>query len=273
MQIISLLIILIFFFQGIEATSVSAILKEIPKEDRESINHLFSFFIKEDHFAYTLFGDKPISLSAHFIITPWENIVERVNDQDEIFWKNWNVWKKYQHLFSLKDFILINEPSKNNKNISNVILINKKEFIRVISQNQRLFEAVLGYSVLPHRMLKKIEFNKMTFVDSINDNQGLWGILLGYGKHNSMLYNQRHRNYFNCLALSESSLRNSSIKLKGSGDNNYSPLIIGSVYFVGDITHPETKALQKKYRELRGKISAIYSKGDFLEITLSKLTE
>lgn len=75
------------------------------------------------------------------------------------------------------------------------------------------------------------------------------------------------------LALSESSLRNSSIKLKGCGDYNYYPLTIGSIYFVGDITHPETKALQNKYRELRGKISEIYNNGDFLEITLSKLTE
>ncbi len=39
-----------------------------------------------------------------------------------------------------------------------------------------------------------------------------------------------------------------------------------------DPKHSETKALEKKYKKLRGKISAIYARGDFLEITLSKLT-
>jgi hypothetical protein len=56
------------------------------------------------------------------------------------------------------------------------------------------------------------------------------------------------------------------------GDYKYSPLMIQSVHFVADHTHPETIALQQKYREQRGKISAIYAKGNFLEITLTQLT-
>jgi hypothetical protein len=268
MHIISLLFTFLLVFCAAEGSSIAS----ISSQDRESINQLFNFLIKEDHFGYTLFGDKPVSLSGHFTITPWENIVERVNDQDGIFWKNWRIWEKYQQIFPLQNFILINEPSKRHKNILNVILINKKEFIRVVNQNQRLFEAVLGYKISPHHMLQKIESGEITFVDSINDNQGLWGILLGYGKHNSMLYNQRERSYFDCFALSDTALKNSSINLEACGDYDYSPLIIGSVHFAGDKSNLETKKLQERYRKLRGKISEIYSKGDFLEITLSKLT-
>lgn len=272
MRIISLLITLIFFFQEIEAISVPDILKEIPKEDYERLNQLFSCLIKEDHFCYTLFGDKPVSLSSHFNITPWENIVERVNDRDEIFWKNWNVWEKYRTLFPMKKHLLIKEKNIK-KNIIHIILINKSEFINIVKQNQKFFEMILGHKISPKELLKKIETGKIAFIDSINDNQALWGILLGYGKHNAILYNRRDRDYFNCLALSDAALRHSSIKLEGCGDYKYSPLIIGSVYFAGDTNYPETKALQKKYRELRGKISAIYAKDNFLEITLSKFTE
>lgn len=271
MRIISLLITLILFSKGIEATSIPEILKEIPKEDRESLNHLFSCLIKEDHFAYTLFGDKPISLSSHFIITPWENIIEHVNNQNEIFWKNWTIWEKYQDLFPMKNYLLLKEKSRK-ENITHIILINKSEFINIFNQNQKLFEEIIGYRISAKDILNRIEAGKETFVNSINDHQALWGILLGYGKHNAMRYNQRERYYFDCLALSDAALRHSLIKLEGCGDYKYSPSIIGSVYFSGDINHHETRALQKKYRELRGKISEIYNKGDFLEITLSKLT-
>lgn len=268
MHIISFLLTFLFILRAIECASIA----DIIPEDRESINHLFSLLIKEEQFGYTLFGDKPISLSGHFIITPWENIVEHINDQDGVFWKNWRIWEKYQHLFPLKNFILINETSRKNKNISHIILINKKEFIRIINQNHRLFEIILGCQISPQDMLKKIESREMTFIDSINDHQGLWGLLLGYGKHNSMLYNQRERSYFDCLALSDAALKHSSIKLESCGDYHYSPLIIGSVYFAGDTDDSETRTLQEKYRELRGKISKTYTRGDFLEITLSKLT-
>jgi hypothetical protein len=204
--------------------------------------------------------------------TPWENIVERVNDRDELFWKNWRIWEKYQDHFPLKNYLLIKEKSRNPK-ITNIILINKKEFVKIVNRNQRLFETILGDKISPIDMVHKIETGKVTFIDSINNHQALWGILLGYGKRNAMLYNQRERNYLNCLALSDAALKHLTIKLEGCGDHHYSPLIMGSVYFAGDTYHPETRALQRKYKQLRENISLIYSQGDFLEISLSQLTK
>lgn len=254
----------------VEGLNIRELFTEIPAEDLSSLDSLFSELLR-DHFGYTLFGDKPISLSSHFVITPWENIVERTNNLDGIFWKNWNIWEKYQDLFPMKNYLLIKEKSRN-KNIKHIILINKNEFINVVNQNQRLFEAILGRKISPKDILDTIEAGNATLMDIINDNQALWGILLGYGKHNSMLYNQRERNYFNCLALSDIALKHSSITLEGVGDYKYSPLIMGSVYFAGDMHHPETITLQRKYQELREKISLIYSQGDLLEISLSQLT-
>ncbi len=267
-------IICLFFFvvlvSSLEGINCKKILEKIPPEDRLTLCSLFTSLMN-DHFAYTLFGDKPVSLAARFILTPWENTLEGMQCSG-IFWKKWKVWEQYKHLFTLKNFLLIKEPYKNkNFNISIVLIINKIEFIKTVNVHLSLFESVLERKIIPEEMLKDIESNKLSFMDSINNNQMLLGILLGYGKHNSILYNRRERNYFDCLAFSGAALKNSSIKLECCGDYSYSPLVIESIHFSADLEHPETKALEKRYRDLRGLISAIYAQGDFLEITLSQL--
>lgn len=263
-----ILLFLFIVFINLEGTNIRKFLDEISSEDRLVLCSLFSSLI-EDHFAYTLFADKPVSLSAHFVLTPWENTLEKISP-DGLFWKKWKVFQSYQNRLPLKNFILIQEPSKTkNWQIANIILINKQAFIKTLKRHLKIFESVLGHKVNPQEMLKNIEEGKIAFADSINDNQMLWGILLGYGSHNAALYNKQDREYLNLGDFT----KYSQISLEPIGDYHYSPLRIGSVYFAGDLQHPETKALQQKYQNLRGKISAIYAQGDFLEITLSKLTE
>ncbi|WP_068471249.1 hypothetical protein [Candidatus Protochlamydia phocaeensis] len=196
-----------------------------------------------------------------------------MNDQDPLFWKSWHVWKKYAPLFPSKHYLMILEPSKSKiASISNIFLINRKEFVKVIKDNQKLFNKFLEQEVKAEELLANIESGKTSLAASIKDNQLLWGILLGYGKHNAMLYNKRERGYFDCTTLSHVAMQKSSIKLEPCGDYNYSPLIIESVNFVGDLNHPETIELTQKYQRQRGQISAIYAKGNFLEITLSQFT-
>lgn len=264
------IIVLLFFiaFTHLQGINIRKFLDEISSEDRSALCSLFSSLI-QDHFAYTLFGDKPISLSAHFVLTPWENTLEKISS-DGLFWNQWKVFQSYQNRLPLINFILIQEPSKSkNWQISNIILINKHAFITTVKSHLNIFESVLGHKINPQEMLKSIEERTISFADSINNNQMLWGILLGYGTHNAALYNKQDREYLHV----RDSAKYSQITLQPIGDYNYSPQRIGSVHFVADLEHPSTKILQQKYQNLRGKISAIYAKGDFLEITLSKLTE
>jgi hypothetical protein len=219
-----------------------------------------------------LFGDKPVSLSGDFEVTPCENTLEGMRSGG-IFWKKWEIWEKYKKLFPIKNYIIIKEQANCKKfKISNIIFINKKAFIKIINDNVKLFESVLNTTIDPKIMLKNIEERKVSFRESINNNEMLWGILLGYGKHNASLYNKREHIGHNILDIVDVSLKFSTIKLDSFGDHKYSPLLLGSVHFAADLDHSETKALEKKYRELRGKISAIYAKGNFLEITLTQLT-
>ncbi len=220
----------IVFISLLEGTNCQKILEEIKPEDRSTLCSLFNSLIN-DHFAYTLFGDKPVSLAARFMLTPWENTIEGIQCSG-VFWKKWKVWEQYKHLFPIKNFLLIKELSRNrNFKILNVLIINKIEFIKTVNKHLPLFESILGRKIIPEELLKDIESNKLSFIDSIDDNQMLWGILLGYGKHNAMLYNQRNRNYFDCLALSDAALKHSSINLKGFGDYSYSPLVSNQYIF------------------------------------------
>jgi hypothetical protein len=262
----------VVLFGSIDAAHIHKILNNIPQDDREILTSLFFTIFSEDQGCYALFGDKPIALSSHFTCTPSENIIEGMKCGG-IFWKKWEVWEKYNHLFQIKKYLLLKEEScMSTHKVSNVIFINKEKFIKVITKHLSLFEQILERKIIPEEILENIELKKVSFTNSIDNNQILWGILLGYGKHNSILYNRRNRNLWISLTLSEPPLENSSIQLKYFGDHSYNPLVIEPVYFVADQEHKETKFLEKKYKKLRGKISEIYSQGDFLEITLSQLT-
>ncbi len=150
-------------------------------------------------------------------------------------------------------------------------------FIKCVNEHLGLFQRVLNKKIDPRIFLEEIE-NDHSLLKSIDHNEMLLGIVLGYGKNNASLFVKRSKNSFEFYQddefyVGDAELQPIHKKLGFFGDYSYSPLIVSSVHFVADLEHPETKALEKKYRELRGKISAIYAQGDFLEITLSKLTE
>jgi hypothetical protein len=247
----------------IQATSINEIITTFPLEDYTDLEQVFYRLINENNFGYTLFGDKPVSIGSYFKLTPWENFIE-LGQRNEIFWKKWKIWEKYKNKFQIKNYLLIKESS----NVTNeIILINKKAFINMLIKHQNIFEKVLNKKINPVHFLMQIEEGKLSFYDSIQNNIMLLGICLGYGKHNAMLFNERNQ-----YKLNKRGLENSRINLEAFGDYDSSPLLIPSIHFIADLKHPETKILEKKYKELRGKISTIYTQGNFLEITLSQLT-
>ncbi|WP_068471248.1 hypothetical protein [Candidatus Protochlamydia phocaeensis] len=59
----------LLFILNLNGIDINKILESISEEDKGYISSFFSTLIS-DQFAYTLFADKPISLSAHFNVTP-----------------------------------------------------------------------------------------------------------------------------------------------------------------------------------------------------------
>jgi hypothetical protein len=256
------------FLYGI---NVSDELRKIPEVEQTQLKSLFYKILNQDHGAYTLFGDKPVSISGSVELTPWDNTIEGI-PCGGLFWKEWSVWEKHKHLFNPKKYLFFKEQS-NNKLVKNsfVFIVKKEEFIKTINKNKRIFEKILDREIVAENILKNIQENKITFLDSIKHNHILLGILLGYGKHNAGLFSRKYRDDFE-TGISCDLKKNNKIHLKPCGDYHYSPLVIKSTHFVADLKHPETRKIQKNFCELRGKISAVYANGDFLEITLRQLT-
>ena len=111
---------------------------------------------------------------------------------------------------------------------------------------------------------------------------------LGYGTRNAFLYHKRDKILRSKriekiplkLHIWNSSSFNLSLEkeldylwshLKPCGEYAYSPLIIGSVHFVGDLSNSETVSLIAKYKKMRGYLSALYADGYFLHRTLSQI--
>jgi hypothetical protein len=273
------------------AQDVKSILSLMPSKDKEALTRLFYWMMHTENLSYTLFGDKPVSLSGDFIesaVTPLEILMGK-SKYFGSFEKNWQIWEKYEEYFLIENYLLIKEPSITVSNTINVVLINKKEFINIVNQHIDIFKQKLGRDLIAENLLKKIESGHQ-FASTIRNDEVLWGILLGYGIHNAKLYDKKYKlerfiyfDEFPKLPIKKPSPSQnfSSIeeeldflksKIKPFGEYGYSPIIQNPVHFMVDPGHPETKALKKKYQSLRSKISAIYARGDFLEITFSKLT-
>ena len=265
------------------AKDIKAILNDIKEDDRQDLYEIFYRMMNKDHFVYTLFGDKPVSSSSDFILTPSENIFCGMKCGG-IFWRKWEVWKKYKALFSMNHYLLIECPSV--ENIKS--FINKEAFLQVVNQNLDLFKEILGKNTNASNLLRKIEEDQ-NFFSTIKENQMLFGLLLGYGKHNSKLFFDRDniRQFIKSKKLPKlpykvplPSKEFSSLleehdffhsKLLPFEKYSYSLLFIKPIHFMADLKHPETIKLQKKYQELRRKISILYAQSNFLEITLSQL--
>jgi len=267
--------------------SVRNVLNTIPQDEQEALKLLFYELFNENNFSYTLFGDKPMSLTGYFTTSLDYNGVP--SDEDISFWNKWDLWKKYAHDFPTTKYLLIEEPREKN-GTKQIYFINKKSFIKKVDKNIKLFQKDFGKNITGSILLGNIENNpKVLYL--FDNKPGLLGVLLGYGKHNSFLFDKRNKlsSFVYRKKLPETPVKIpdpsegfSSLQeefnsyfavLTHFGDPGYSPLIIHSVHFVADKKHPETIALKQKYRTMRGNISATYAKGDFLEITLSKLTE
>lgn len=129
----------------------------------------------------------------------------------------------------------------------------------MLNNNLSIFEKILNKTIEPNNFLALIEKGEISFSESIQNNEILLGICLGYGENNSILYYLRNK-----------ILQNNYLDF--FGDYNYSLMRINSLHFIANHQLEETKKLKTKYQNLRAKISEIYSRGEFLEITLSQLS-
>lgn len=163
------------------------ILQTIPQEDCQLLDSFFQLLLRDNSFAYTLFGKKPMSIACY---SSNINLWNLYNPSEFLVYeKGWDKWKDYSFLFPSNEFIL--KRCCDNKGIVEIFLINRKNILKVINDNYDTFQSILDNSFEPEQFMQQLCHSQQDLMDILNDHSGLLGILLGYGKSNSMTFDRK----------------------------------------------------------------------------------
>lgn len=226
---------MIFLISGAVVIAAPSV---ISNEDKPIITELFQQLMIDDQFAYTLFDSKPMSHTGIFFDTDSRNFLPK-----------WKIWKKYQTQLLGENFVFLENASQE---LFEIHFINKKSTIDIISKHLSTFQKILG-NKSPNEILDAI-LNSDDIYVALGESQILYGILFGYGESNSRGFLENRKNH---IPFHNEMPKNGKLCLP---------------YFRA-YNSRETINLRIKYNYDRKRILSMYSRGDFLEITLQKLAE
>jgi hypothetical protein len=130
-----LCVVLIYFnlFFGRFLYGNTEVKNQLHIKDKKQLEELFIYLTTTSPFAYTLLGNKPISwISINLPSLPEfkfpKAIIQRPVGNFPL-WNKWITWTKYKQNFRFKNYLFIEEKSKN---AINIFVINKKQFIKIV---------------------------------------------------------------------------------------------------------------------------------------------
>lgn len=250
-------------------------LQVIPKEDREILESFFSYLISFEYFGYVLFGEKPMAaggFDTHF--TPEDTLSEAAMKQRRLH-LGWYTWEKYASLFSSEKFILRLSKNPVTPSFYWIVLINKKSCLRCIEENLDTFKSMLGDSFNPQLVLDNLAKKEDIFGDVLKKQEALLGILFGYGKHNARVFQQQSERcrVSKVICSNRKKAVMTTSKLTPFNCYNRDLFLIDLPRFAEDCSHSESLKLHQSYESTWKLLSQMYVNKNFLEITLTKLTE
>lgn len=307
------LAVLLVFSNGLfcsETVYVKQQLAQMPEDDKYLLRLYFETLLAQN-FAYTLFGDKPVSGDSYYAPAYGDNSMKNA-----VLRYGKPVWLKYCHLFSGGRFAFVYQQRGD---FEDVYLINKKTVLDTVSMHLKEFQKALGNHVTPEIVLEQLMRTDTTYDEVLHNHGGLVGMMYGFGHTNAFLFykitqlqtaidkwlnppfilqaddpekiHQDPFHYFMDIALNPDTSANLPAELKAlygeydvhmgylnsftDEDGRYlSTLCLFPLpTFGARIEHPETIALKERYNKTKQVCTQAYSQGDFLEVTLCKLLE
>lgn len=262
--------------------SVKAEMHNVPQRDIKHVKYLFERLIDEHDFAYTIFGSKPMSLADFALEVPSGLPTHRRIRSGFFLMKakaSLRAWYKYKNEFELKDFIFLDEEA-DLFNCLVLVLINKKNLLSVLHENESIFRQELDDPFTPELFLEKLEKRETSLAKLIHNNHRLLGIMLGYGVRNATLFQERSELLKEITKrqqaeLSEDGTLTQKLNALESHMGDFSELdanaTVHPLYFLADVSHPETIALKKQYEEERQEIIELRKKRNFRDLVLERL--
>ncbi len=274
---------LILLFSLCTTLLVQADINSIPQQDLNNIKYLFEGLIDWHDYSYTIFGSKPMSLADLSIKpTPTRSPNKWINSKLFISKRITclNAWYRYRDEFDSKDFIFLADESDWIKDCLVLFLINKKNMLRALHEHESIFKEILGDSFTPESFLAKIEKREISLAKAINNSQTLMGLMLGYGVRNATLFQERFDLMRTAWKREKENLPEDEILTKKLADIEtqcgcFSELdadaTIHPLYFLADVSHPESIALKKQYEKERQEIIELRKKPNFMDLVLERL--
>ncbi len=259
---------------------VSKHISHIPQEDRRLLEQLFRHLLISERFAYSLFGDKPLSMG--FCLHTLDSLEQKPAADHPFTLKQWHTWEKYLHLFHSKNFVL-REIAASKEGESWILIINKKRVLKMVSKHLKLFQSVLGPEITPQTILHIFLTDPDPLEKALKNRPLLKGLLFGYGKHNAYLFDRKLTVEGALIAESASTkptasfetlqeeLQHLTHQLRPFNPKDGSPLRLP--VFLADPTSEETQELKQKYSQERDLILPLISDDStFLENVLTAFT-
>jgi hypothetical protein len=160
---------------------VSDQLKKIPAKDQEALTLFFETLLSND-FAYTLFGDKPVSCNNYPLEGDGSIKCSCLNYGKKI-------WEQYSALFTSSKFIFKYQPRDLYRfPLEDIFLINKDAFLQTVTQYLPTFQSILGRDITPEKLLHRILQENSNYEEVLNYHSGLIGLLYGFGYTNAFGY-------------------------------------------------------------------------------------
>lgn len=255
---IVLLLALAFLFQGCSQKE-----PQIPREDREKIESFFSYIFKTEA-AYTLWGDKPMS-----VVNYWKNRMDSF--ETSLLEEGWTAWKKHEKAFP-SDFVLVKTLHQlYGKESWEIQVINKSRVREIFEKNRAFFDEQLKQKYNPDEFVAALTDDK-GFNEQINNE--VLGVLLGFGKENAAYFKKYAEGYKASILYTQEGLdRNREVfadrqtfDLSGSYpllDNVFPP---NFVFFPSD----ESEKLFDSYSQTRERILQVYKNTNFFDVTMKR---
>lgn len=269
-------------------------LEKIPVEDQKALSLFFEGMIRLDVCGYTIFGDKPVSVTGYWTTS------EATTDMysKEILFKTGQIlWEKHKHLFPTPNFAI---TFVSNQDWRGVQVINKKAFKKIVSQYLDEFRQILGHEITADSLLEKVTNSNNDISEVLNNDECLLGIVLGYGYKNACAYKQKNAIagalkkhfgladdkyvYGGMFPNNSENLPENIAKLLDeynaldkkftySSDNPNMLELFPEVGFRADLDDPDTITLLKRYDQTKQKIKNAFLSDNFLKEVLCVLSE
>lgn len=275
-------------------------MSELSGEEKSVLNKFF-LQLFYDSAGYVFYGTKPMTLILFEKLQIFDgykpkplheignSIGSTFDPANQVIVKGMSIWeKKFKGLQS--DIVLRTCKNPRYKNTYYLLVINTKNFLRTIEENEVVFKQRLSHFSNSHDFFHACLASNNMLEDVLEKDEVLLGTLLGYGRLNAELFERsdtlmkdlkkytkddpdfnKLKEELDALECKLNALPQDYIYFSLDQTAEQFLQFLPLPFFVADLSSEETQQLLKSYEETRKKIQSFYVGKDFVEQTLAHL--